>query len=99
MLFAGILELCLVLGPVGRCTTWWYHNAVMAVLWLPTVGVAGWLLRNDLQAAVPYVALGAVFMCAHLLLLLFYWIRSALRRKAALELPTQQLLVRKYRTN
>jgi hypothetical protein len=39
---AGILELSLVLGPIGACRTWWPHSIAAATLWLGVIGVAAW---------------------------------------------------------
>jgi hypothetical protein len=87
------LELALILGPVMCCTTWVWHNLVALLLWLPTLGVAAWQLNAGWQASAAFVALGALFATLHILLLVAYWARYSLRRQAAMELPTQQLLV------
>ncbi len=63
------------------------------MLWLPVLSLAAFLLHEGVQDAVPFVALGAIFLVVHLLLLLAYWLRATLRKQAAKELPTQELLV------
>jgi hypothetical protein len=92
---AGALELAVILGPVWVCTTWVWHNLVALLLWLPTLAIAAWQLSTGWQpAGIVFVALGGLFIVAHMVLLLAYWVRATLRKQAAMELPTQQLLVR-----
>lgn len=90
----AVLELLVILGPVGKCTTWWPHNVLMLILWVPHLGVSGWQLQQGLAIpTIPFIAIGAFFIVTHMLLLFCYWLRHVLRKHAKeKELPTQELL-------
>lgn len=64
------------------------------MVWLPLLAIAGWQLHDyNWQDAIPFLAIGAFFVVLHMLLLFGFWLRWLLRKQAAKELPTQELLV------
>ncbi|KAF5835737.1 hypothetical protein DUNSADRAFT_6963, partial [Dunaliella salina] len=92
-------------GPCN-CRTWRVHNILACLLWLPTLGAAAWLLADDAhdksregpgavqggRLVVASLAMAAVMVFLHAVIIVAYAVRAHMRAKAMMELPTQQLL-------